>query len=101
MPCPRKVLHNTDRVFTQGFDLHNRLKWGRFAWELYGTYVLEYAEKQAPGSLTGPLLNTGGNPINLRSLNACRWEGRAMDLGVLLHYQNRYRNILTTPVLTS
>ena len=91
-------LHNTDRLFTQGVDLHNRLTWGRFAWELYGTYVLEYAERQAPGSATMSLVNTVGNPINLRLLNACRWESRTMDLSVLLHYQNRYRNSLTTPV---
>ena len=94
-------LHNTADLYTDGIDLHglfsSKRPWGQVAWELYGTYIMHYAERQAPGLPAESLLDTLGNPIDWRLLNTLRWTHQALEAAVTVHFQNHSWNTLTTP----
>jgi len=84
-----------------GFDFQSAVgteAWGAcWEWGVHGTYILAFDEIQAPSLPKVSLLNTLGNPINLRLQSNLRWEWRALSVNVDLNFQNSYLDGETTP----
>jgi iron complex outermembrane recepter protein len=96
-------LHNIDNLLTQGIDLHSsvttpRYRWGTLTWDITGTEILGYSERQSPAVPPVSSLNTLDNPLRLRVRSSLGYKQRGWGAVLTINFQNHYRDTLTSPI---
>ena len=96
-------LLNSARTKTDGLDFSVRYgldtgAWGRFDFELSGSYILSFQEAFGPGSPVSDLVDTVGNPVDLFMRNSVSWRSHAgLSLAAFVNYRDGYRDPLSNP----
>lgn len=94
-------LNNVAVMKTNGLDVLGNYRFdtaaGAFNAGLNATYILHYTEAQFPRSPRLDLLNTPGEPIDLRLRGSLSWDRGAMGVSTHLNYAAGYRDTISDP----